>query len=300
MTISGFTFVRNGIRLHYPFVESIQSMLPLCDEVVVAVGQSDDGTLEAIRALGSPKIRIIETHWDEHLRKGGQVLAQQTNIALDAIQGDWGLYLQSDEVLHEQDYDVILTAAHNYLHDLRVDGLLFSWYNFYGNYFHIVKPGTRGAYHYEVRIIRNDKSIRSYRDAQGFRKFSSPADYHAGKRGRKLRVKKIPAHIYHYSKVRGPEKEMQRIREFKKLWHDDDWIEKNLQGQTAFEYQGRRLLVPFQGTHPAVMQERISQLNRPFVYDASRVKLSLKDRLLNWIEQTTGWRPFSFKNYIIC
>ncbi len=98
MKVSGFTFVRNGVKYDYPFIESISSLLPVCDEVVVAVGQSEDDTLKRIQSLHSPKIRILETVWDESIRKGGTILSQQTNLALDQIDGDWGIYLQADEV----------------------------------------------------------------------------------------------------------------------------------------------------------------------------------------------------------
>src|SRR5262245_42965220 len=130
MKISGFTFIRNGIKLTYPFTESIQSILPVCDEVIVAVGNSDDGTREAIANINSPRIKIIDTMWDESLRTGGKILAQQTDIALNAITGDWGFYLQGDEVVHESELKLIVEAAKYYLNDFRVDGLLFSYYHF--------------------------------------------------------------------------------------------------------------------------------------------------------------------------
>src|SRR4030095_10433610 len=134
MKISGFTFIRNGVKLQYPFVESIHSILPVCDEMIVAVGDSADGTREAIEKLDHNKIKIIDTVWDDSLRDGGKILAQQTNIALDHISGDWGFYLQGDEVIHEKDFNVILHSAEKHLEDKRVEGLLFDYYHFYGNY----------------------------------------------------------------------------------------------------------------------------------------------------------------------
>jgi glycosyltransferase involved in cell wall biosynthesis len=107
MKISGFTFVRNGFKLGYPVLESLQSLLDICDEVVIAIGNSDDETEERIKNIGNPKIIIISTVWDETLREGGTILAQQTDIALQHCTGDWLLYLQADEVLHEKDYDII-------------------------------------------------------------------------------------------------------------------------------------------------------------------------------------------------
>ena len=91
MFVSGFTIVRNAIRFDYPIVEAIKSILPLCDEVVVAVGKSEDETLQLIKSINDSKIKIIETIWDDSLREGGKVLAAETNKAYDTIseKADW-------------------------------------------------------------------------------------------------------------------------------------------------------------------------------------------------------------------
>ncbi len=118
--ISGFTFIRNGIDLGYPFVPSIRSLLPLCDEVIVNVPRSTDGTLDAIRAIDDPKIRIIESHWDDTQRKGGLLLSHHTNIAFDQCTGDWCVYIQGDEALHEATIPAMKTAMERELKNLRV------------------------------------------------------------------------------------------------------------------------------------------------------------------------------------
>jgi hypothetical protein len=151
MKISGFSFVRNGTLYGYPFIESIQSILPLCDEFIIAVGKSEDDTLNKIRLIGDSRIRIIETVWDDSLRTGGQVLAQQTDIALRQTSGDWAFYLQADEVVHEKDLDIIRAAATQYLNDPRVEGLLFDYNHFYGRVGQRklrVKPVNASIYHY--------------------------------------------------------------------------------------------------------------------------------------------------------
>jgi len=61
MKVCGFTFVRNAIKFECPLVESINSVLPLCDSILVVVGNSDDDRLELVKSINSPKIRIIET-----------------------------------------------------------------------------------------------------------------------------------------------------------------------------------------------------------------------------------------------
>ena len=68
MKVTGFSFIRNGVKFDFPIVEAIKSILPICDEFVVAVGKSEDDTLGLIQSIGSPKIKIIETVWDESLR----------------------------------------------------------------------------------------------------------------------------------------------------------------------------------------------------------------------------------------
>lgn len=299
MKISGFTFIRNGIRLRYPFVESIQSILPICDEMIVVAGNSDDGTRESITNINSPKIKIIDTVWDDQLRTGGKILAQQTDIALNAITGDWGFYLQGDEVVHEQDHPVIVAAAEKYLTNQNVDGLLFSYYHFYGNYHYIAKPNTRGTYPFEVRMIRNNPLIRSYRDAQGFRKFSSVESMQQDVVPARLKVKKIPAHIFHYGKVRGPKEELERAKDFHRLWHNDEWVRQRTSALEAFEYQPGYPLVRFTGSHPEVMQERIEKLDWDYRYNPAAITTPTRHRIMNLLERTTGFRPFDFRNYEI-
>ncbi len=205
MNVVGFTFIRNGIKFDYPFLESIHSLLPLCEQVVVAVGASEDDTLAQIQALGNPKIKIIETVWDESLREGGRVLAEETNKAFDAIQeADWCIYLQGDEVLHEKDYAVILKHLEKYKNDAETEGLILNYLHFYGSYNFI--GDSRKWYRKEIRIVRNDKSIRSYRDAQGFRK-----------EGKKLCVRAIPATVYHYGWVKHPKHQQLKQQHFNKL-----------------------------------------------------------------------------------
>ena len=48
MKVCGFSFIRNAVKYDYPIVESIRSILPICDKFVVAVGNSEDNTLQLI------------------------------------------------------------------------------------------------------------------------------------------------------------------------------------------------------------------------------------------------------------
>ena len=139
MHVTGFSFIRNAIKYDYPVVEAIQSILPLCDDFVVAVGNSDDETLQLIENIDPQKIKIIQTIWDDTLRKEGKVLAVETDKAFMAIseKADWCIYIQGDEVLHEKYHDSVKSAMEQYAEDERVDGLLFDYRHFYGSYDYI-------------------------------------------------------------------------------------------------------------------------------------------------------------------
>ena len=286
MKVSGFTVIRNAIKYDYPIVEAILSILPLCDEVVVAVGNSDDNTLELIQNI-DPKIRIIETIWDDSLREGGRVLAVETDKAYAAISADsdWAFYIQGDEVIHEKYHPVILAAMQKYKGDLKVEGLLFNYKHFYGSYDYI--GSSLSWYLDEIRIIRNRKDIFSYRDAQGFRKLPN----------QKLSVKKIDAYVYHYGWVKAPEVMQKKQESFHKMWHDDSWVEENVVKAVEFDYQSKiDQLKLFDETHPLVMQKRIADKNWKFEYDISYNKIRMKDRLKNLLRNYLNI-DIRYKNY---
>lgn len=284
MKVSGFSFVRNGVKFDYPFLESISSILPLCDELVIAVGKSDDDTLHRIQAINSPKIKIIETVWDESLRTGGYILAQQTNIALDHVSGDWAFYLQADEVVHENDIPSIAAALERYDDDKQVEGLLFSYRHFFGSYQYV--GSSRRWYRNEIRVLRTGIGARSWKDAQGFRI-----------NGRKLRVKLVDASVYHYGWVRSPETQMAKQQSFHRLWHPDEWIRKKVGSGAKFNYHNGTKLEFFTGTHPAVMKERVDAEDWGFEYNPTKISEPLKDRALDWLEAKTGIRIGEYKNY---
>jgi hypothetical protein len=287
MKVSGFTFIRNGIKFGYPFTESIRSILPICDEFVIALGDCADGTREAIVAIDSPKIKIIDTIWDESKREGGRILAEQTNLALDHISGDWGFYLQGDEVVHERYLPIIRKAMEAELHDRSIDGLLFNYLHFYGSYDFVAT--ARNWYRKEVRVVRNDKKIRSWGDAQGFRRKSDSGTME------KLTVKQVDAYIYHYGWVKSPKVMQEKLRSFHKLWHSDEWVDKEIQGD-EFDYSNINSLERFTTGHPATMHELIAKKNWPFE-PPQHTKLSFKHRLSNAIEQATGIHLGEYKNY---
>ena len=288
MRVCGFTIIRNAVKLDYPVVEAIRSILPICDEVVVAVGQSEDNTLGLIRNIDQQKIRIVETVWDDTKREGGHVLALETDKAFAAIppDADWCFYIQADEVLPEQYLAEVRETMARHLDDRRVEGLLFNYRHFYGSYDYV---GTSWKwYRREIRIVRNDKAIFSYRDAQGFRK----------RPNQKLRVRLVNAEIYHYGWVREPKAMRRKQLAFSQLYHDDQWLEANVPKEEEFDYSQIDSLARFTGKHPAVMEERIRRLNWKFDHDLSKNRLSLREKLKRIASLLLlGYRVGEYKNY---
>jgi uncharacterized protein (DUF427 family) len=286
MKIVGFTIIRNALLNDYPVVESIRSILPLVDEMLVTVGRSDDDTLALIQSIDSPKIRIVETVWDVSVREGGRVLALETDKAkaLLPTDTDWAFYIQADEILHEQYIPAIRAACQTHLHDSTVEGLLFDYLHFYGTYRYV--GDSRTWYRREVRIIRNDPAIWAYRDAQGFRKGKT-----------KLRVKPSGACMYHYGWVKSPVRMKQKIKNVERFWKDDAEWQQTLRSDDFFDYDQFDSLRLFEGTHPSVLLDRIARQDWDISLDVSKKKFSLKDRLLYWFERKTGQRLFEFRNY---
>lgn len=285
MKVVGFTIARNVVQYDYPVVEAIFSILPFCDEIVVAVGRSDDNTLEVIQRIPSGKIKIIQTVWDDSLRDGGRVLAAETDKAFQAISADadWCFYIQADEVVHDKYYDIIRKEMLRYQNDHRVDGLLFHYKHFYGSYDYVGESWR--WYRHEIRVIRNNKNIFSYRDAQGFRKHPNE----------KLRVKLIDACIYHYGWVREPAAMQRKQRAFSALYHTNEWVEQHMAKASEFDYSNIDSLEVFTDTHPQVMLTRIAAKNWKFDYDVSRKNYSFKERL----KRLLGFRVGEYKNYKI-
>jgi glycosyltransferase involved in cell wall biosynthesis len=289
MKVSGFTFVRNAIKFDYPIVEAITSILPICDEMIVAVGNSDDDTLALIKSIDSPKIKIIETVWDDTLREGGKVLAVETDKALAAVSpdSDWCFYVQGDEVVHEQYLSTIQQAMQDNLHDLNVDGLLFKYQHFYGTYQYVAD--AQRWYRREIRVIRNTGKVVSYKDAQGFRTTDN----------QKLRVKMIEAYIYHYGWVKPPEIQREKMKSSIKFWANEEKMDALKPQLDSFDYSEIDSLSHFEGTHPKVMQARIERVNWMFDFDIKVKKLSFKNRFRMIIEKLTGWRIGEYRNYKI-
>ncbi len=293
MTISGFSFVRNGFNYGVPFIESILSILPICDEFIIAVGDSNDGTCEAIEALQNPKIKIVPTTWDMTQNVGGKVFAAQSNIALDNIKGDWAFHLQADEVIHEQDLALINDTLIKYNEDLEVEGFVLPFHHFYGSY-HYTRTSRR-VHKQEVRIFRNNLPVRAYKDSQGFRKYNNFEHYEKLKeQGTKLNVLKINAPVYHYTEVRKPTINIKKklINNFYTELSENKVENANTDRRTFYDR-----LIPFTKSHPLVMHKKVASQDWEFTFNKKNAQWRLKDKLLTPIEDLLGFRIGEFKNF---
>lgn len=287
MKVAGFTFIKDAIKYDYPIVEAISSILPLCDIVVVAVGKSEDDTLSLIKSIPTDKIRVVETVWNESLREGGRVLALETDKAFAAIpEGyDWAFYIQGDEVIHEKYLESVKAGMLKYKNRKEVDGLLFKYLHFYGSY-DFVGESSRW-YRNEIRIVRPRQDIFSFKDAQGFRKLPNE----------KLEVARVEAYVYHYGWVKDPRAMQRKQENFHKYWHDDNWVDRNVVKASEFSYERHlNYVVPFTGTHPRIMNERVSSRNWKFDIDITINKKNLKDRFKSVMRRFFNIE-IGYKNY---
>ncbi|RYZ75859.1 MAG: glycosyltransferase family 2 protein [Proteobacteria bacterium] len=281
--VSGFTVIRNGVLMGYPVLQSIKSVLPLVDEFVVGVGQSDDNTKEMILGIGDPKIKIFDSFWDTKKTKGGLILSEKTNEALDRCTHDWCFYIQADEVVHEEDYPAIRQALAENADNKSVQGLLFKYIHFYGSYGSIAT--NRKWYRNEVRIVRKSTGIRSHNDAQGFRV-----------NGEKPWVKQSGGRIFHYGWVKPPKLMGQKSKLLNRWWHGDK-MDKDFED---FKYDRQYGLKNFQQTHPEIMKDLVASQDWSFDPRRTLAEWKWKDlRLLtsDWIEMATGHRLGEYKPY---
>lgn len=290
--------MRNSFKYGYPVIESIKSILPICDEFIAVVGKSEDGTREAIEAIGSDKIRIVDTEWDDELVKGGLVFAQQANIGLREVSGDWAFHIQSDEVFHEDALAEIKQAMKDNLSKPEVEGFLFNFNHFVGDYKHV---GTTRKWHRrEIRIVRNMPGVYSYKDSQGFRVYPSEGDYKKNTNSRKLHVKLLEARIFHYSYCRNPDLLLGKVKRFSNYYQSEEKTAAQYAEYQTFDFGTvADILAPFTSSHPKTMRQAIAAQDWVFKHNPKKIALSFRRLMLHRIEQVIGWRIGEYKNYII-
>ena len=275
MKISAFTFIRNGTIFGFPFVESIRSVLPIVDEFVVNVGYGDDDTLERVRSIGDPKIRIIESRWSDKMQSDGYVYGQQKMIAQFNTSGDWAFYLEGDEIVHEDELEKIVDACRHHLDDERVEALSFDYHHFYGNAQSVLD--SPGWYRREARIIKN--SVKSCAPDGLF--WHVLAD--RGRVTRYPRAAHSGAHIYHYGWVRSEEEMNRKSESVQKYW-------SNSHKRIDYGEIDQAIIRPFTGTHPAVIREWLPKQAGLFQANPGHVltKREKKHRLMLKLERMLG------------
>lgn len=288
--LSGFTFIRGGVTLGYPYQEAIECLLNLCDEVIVNVGFSDqaliedDGTWNSLekRYTDNPKIKLIKSFWDAEMASQGLILSHQTNIALNACRGKYCQYLQADESLHEEDFSLILKSLDFLDANPQLQGVTFNYIHFYGS--PLIQKYTRNAYRREVRLIRNNEGTKSYLDAQGFRSCE----------GKKLKVLQGQARVFHYGWARKQDLMNLKVKNFAKLYHGKDFENSD------FTFRREWGLQPFLASHPKFIKSWLDKFT-------SAIELKDLKPLFKWqdlglafsdaIEKMTGYRMGEYRNY---
>ncbi len=283
--LSGFTLVRNAIKLDFPIVSAIRSVLEVCDEVVVNVGSSEDDTRDLVTSINDPRVRILDRVWD--FTKKNMMLSHETEYAIQACRGAWGIYIQADEVLHEDGARILKEKTAAWDADPRVEGLLVRYLHFYGGFDRVAT--NRRWYRREVRCIRLGKDIRPYQGAQGFR---------VGPDYRKIRARPTDAVMFHYGWAR-PARAIKEKLEISKTIYP--WSkERSTREQESGYLEWLPLLKRFTGAHPRVALDWVRQR---LVDDERRVgprrlrPEHLRLYLSDWIERLTGERVFEFRNY---
>jgi hypothetical protein len=290
--VSGLAIIRNGVQLDYAFLESIRSALPICDEFIVVVGDSEDDTRERISALDDPRIRLVDSTWSDLVQPRRCLLAQQTNIGLHLCRGRWCLYMQSAEVLHEDSLPRLRALMEANAEDPKVEALLLERLTFYGDGQHVLRVYPE-AFKYVPRVIKPHIGVHSIRDAMSFAVFDGWS-----MRGRYPRALDSGEFLYRYALVHTPEGLAARGTA---VHHEEGG---GAQDPDAFYTRVPRAWVAdYEGSHPAVMEERLSGVGQQ--YDSSdprcRHEMSLKERLRlleSWAYRHLGlppWRAQRFK-----
>jgi len=284
MKVSAFTFIKNGEILGYPFLQSIQSILPIVDEFIINVGESEDDTLRHIYSLDSSKIRVIESKWNDTMQDRGYVYGQQKMIAQFNCTGDWAFYIECDEVYHESELEKIRAEMEKYLNDLNVEALVFDFYHFYGNANSVLD--SPGWYRSEARIIKN--SVRSYAP-DGL--FWLVLDQN--KKGRYPRAKHTGLHCYHYGWVRTEEQMNLKSKKVQKYWG-------SRHRKIDYSQMDQSIIKEFHGTHPEIIQEWLPKQSGLYEVDLSYqpTRQQKKHRIILKLEKFFGLE-LSKKHYKI-
>ncbi|MBF0297315.1 MAG: hypothetical protein HQK51_01260 [Oligoflexia bacterium] len=258
MKLYGFTILKNGTKYDYSFKESLLSMAQITKMIYLALGDCDDETEKALQNLQDLNglkdfLKIKHTIWDPNLRSGGLILSRETNVALNFLREDlrsnqsddyndcWGLYLQADEVIHQDENNQILKDI-LWANDNGYDAVRFRYLHFWPDHSHIAI--NKKWYPSEIRAIRLNTNIESWGDAQSFRFAQKVFD--------------SDAHIFHCGHVREKDSYVQKKSDILKLYHSDGKLSKYKRREKKLDNQTE--ILTYLGTHPKVMKDRILRL----------------------------------------
>ena len=274
MKVSAFTFIKNGQILGYPFLQSIKSILPIVDEFVINVGNSEDDTLKLIRSIDDKKIRVIESKWNDMMQNRGYVYGQQKMIAQFNCTGDWAFYIEGDEVYHESELDQIKKSMEIHLNDSNVEALVFDFYHFYGNANTILN--SPGWYRSEARIIKN--SVRSYAPDGLFWLVLE-----SNKKGRYPRAKHTGVTCYHYGWVRSENQMNLKSSKIQKYWGGEPV-------KIDYTQMDQSIIHEFLGPHPGIIKDWLPKDAGLYKVDSSYkpTRKQIKHRLMIKLENFFG------------
>jgi hypothetical protein len=207
-TISVPIILRNIVKFKYPIKRVVNSVYDLADEIILSVDPtSEDGSLEYCKTFfgGRKKITIIESIWDlRNIDRNGAEFSRQTNVAIDACNGDYVFSLQGDEAVFEGDFETIRSEI-----------------EFMGKNGFNSSEMLRIYFYGSIDVIRSDWSVpinrlfkRGTMRSSGDAMFCEPVGEN--------KVYKSKVCIYHYSRIGDPSVISSRIRFLDGLFHKDE------------------------------------------------------------------------------
>ncbi len=251
MTLGGSMFIHNSIEFDYCVAESIQSLLDVCDEVSVVDAGSTDGTRAYLDELAktTPKLRITSAPWTPTPGNGFKWLIKLANLAREQLTTEYHFSLQADEVLHVEDYDEIREFSNR-----GTDVGFIRRLNFWKDAQHWCHVGGRDLCRIapiEVGNVQGDGNLDN--NAPGRVIYTGIDVYHYGALRHLEPLRKKTAeqefNVWGVDPMNLPDSGTSLLSKSRKEW--DDFYDKDL--------------LPFEGTHPPIMKNWLTE--RGYKYD---------------------------------
>lgn len=263
---SVYTIIKDAIRQDYSVLEAINSVLPIADEVIINCGDSSDGTTGLIHKAydGFDKVKIFERKWAGR-DKGIQFLTEESNWAKDQCSNEIAMYLQADEVYHEDDLPKILDAVKTLNERQDLVGAIYKWRHLDGDYA-TLNPTSYPA---EVRLIKRGQ-LKSIGDAQSM-------GIEVGDKVNLLNVMHFQhlllntdIRVFHTGWAREPKKMLDKLVSFDSFYHNEhelrlmhkDNDKKHPGGE--YNYGERTFHVKLEETLPSVLFPRAKRYERMY------------------------------------